>query len=302
MPPASIVPKIFNRERVASNRNRAAANFHEYDFLKQRVSRDIVERLKDSPRQFARALDLGCHTGELSQALMNAGQVNSVEATDISAGMVHRATNNGIAATIVDDEALPFDPQTFDLIASAFSLHWVNDLPGTLIQIRTALKPDGLLLAALPGAGSLRELRDAFAATELEMFGGISPRISPFPSLQDMAALLQRAGFALPVADRDFITVRYNSTLDLMLDLRGMGETAAFATGSGRALSRRFLARLEKTYRDKHADQDGRLPASYEIIHISGWAPAPDQPKPLKPGVPKISLDRAINGSRKKTR
>jgi NADH dehydrogenase [ubiquinone] 1 alpha subcomplex assembly factor 5 len=183
-----------------------------------------------------------------------------------------------------DEEALPFAEQSLDLVVSGLALHFVNDLPGTLIQIRRALKPDGLLLAALLGGATLTELRTAFLTAEEELEGGASPRVAPFADVRDLGGLLQRAGFALPVADSDTVTVTYREPLALMLELRAMGSSNALTERSRRPLRRATLARAIEIYRERFGLPDGRVPATFEIVTLTGWAPHPSQPKPLRPG------------------
>ena len=293
-------PKLFDRARVARNRDRASSDFREYAFLKGRESTQLLERLQDSPRKFERALDLFAHDGQATEALINSGQVATVTAIESSPRMVDALKRKGFEARLCSGDVLPFEPATFDLVVSIQSLHWVNDLPGLLRQIRTVLKPDGLFLACLFGGGTLSELRTALIEAENEITGGISPRLSPLPGLQDMAGLLQAAGFALPVADRDRVTVRYQHPMRLLSDLKGMGEQAAFAHRPDQArlpLSRRILARMSEIYMDRFSDPDGRVRASFEIIWLSGWAPGAGQPKPLRPGSGKFSLADAVKQS-----
>ena len=290
---------MFDRARLRALRNRRARTFEEYDFLKARVSNDLLERLADTSHEFAEALDLGCHTGGLARQLNEQSGIRRVVATDLSPAMVEQARASGVDARIGDEERLPFEANQFDLVASALSLHWVNDLPGTLVQVRNVLKPDGLFLAGLFGAGTLTELRTCLMEAEAELTGGASPRISPLPGLQDMAGLMQRAGFALPVVDIDHVTVRYASPFKLLQDLGGMAERAAFAAqagseGGARGLSRRILARMAEIYADRFSDADGKVRASFEIIYLSGWAPAPGQPKPKRPGSATVRLADAL--------
>lgn len=294
VPPNAAPPRLFDRERVARNRSRAAASFNEYDFLKARVSSDIADRLADTSHSFDRAFDLGAHDGQLAKLLQASDQVGSVEAGDMSGGMVALSRAGGLNAKQIDEEDLPFPQASLDLIVSALSLHWVNDLPGALVQIRQALKPDGLFLGALFGAGTLSELRASLMEAETELTGGVAARVSPLPGLRDMASLMQRAGFALPVVDRDQVVVRYGSPMGLLADLKGMGERAAFAAGTTRPLSRRVLMRAMEIYANDHCDPDGRVRATFEVVHMSGWSPADSQPKPLKPGSAKISLADAV--------
>jgi len=179
-------------------------------------------------------------------------------------------------------------------VLAPLTLHWVNDLPGTLIQIRRILKPDGLFLGALFGTGTLAELRTVLTEAETELTGGLAPRFSPLPGLRDMADLMQRAGFALPVADRDMLDVTYSHPGVLLSDLKGMGERASFVAGTSRALSAPVLARATELYAQRFAALRGRVRASFEIVHVSGWAPGPGQPQPLKPGSARVSLANAV--------
>ncbi|MEM1146236.1 MAG: methyltransferase domain-containing protein [Pseudomonadota bacterium] len=296
-------PKLFDAMRVARNRDRAAYRFRDYAFLKARESNQLLERLDDSPRFFASALDLGAHDGQASEVLRAHPRVGEVMAWEVSARMRDQLAQNGFSAAGSLEDRLPFAPHTFDLVASVLSLHWVNDLPGLFLQVRQILKPDGLFLACLFGGGTLHELRAALIEAESETTGGVSPRLSPLPGLQDMAGLLQRAGFALPVADTERVVVRYAHPMKLLYDLKGMGEQAAFAETPGqhrRPLSRRILSRMAEIYQAKYSDEDGRIRASFDIIWLSGWAPAAGQPTPLKPGSGKFSLADAVNQRRSK--
>jgi SAM-dependent methyltransferase len=183
-----------------------------------------------------------------------------------------------------DEEFLPFGPGTLDLVVSGLSLQFVNDLPGVLLQVRQALKGDGLFLAALLGAGSLSELREAFLVAETEIYGGATPRVAPFADVRALGGLLQRAGFALPVADVDTLRVTYPHPLALMTELKGMGASNVLAERSRRPMTRRLLARGAEVYGERFATPDGRVPATFEIVTLTGWAPDPSQPKPLRPG------------------
>ena len=195
---------------------------------------------------------------------------------------------------VADEEALPFRDASLDLVVSALALQFVNDLPGTLVQIRRALKPDGLFLAALVGGETLTELRQAFAAAESEVEGGVSPRVAPFADVRDLGALLQRAGFALPVTDIDRLTVRYDSPFALMHDLRRMGATNALIERRRTPLRRATLLRMAEIYAERFADPDGRVRATFEIVWLSGWAPHPSQQQPLKPGSAQARLADAL--------
>lgn len=284
-------PKIFDRQRVRRSRKRAIVNYPKYSFLKTRAAEELVERLADTPRRFPLALDLGAHTGIAAHALAETGKVDTIIAADLSEGM---ARHSGALAIAADEECLPIGDDTLDLIVSLLSLHTVNDLPGALVQIRRALKPDGLFIGCLFGAGTLAELRTSLMQAEAELTGGAAQRVAPLPGLQDMAGLLQRAGLALPVADIERVTVRYDTPFHLMEDLKGMGERAAFASSERPPLSRRILNRMAEIYTERYSDPDGRLRASFEIVWLSGWAPAPGQPKPLRPGSAKQSLASAV--------
>ncbi len=287
----STPPLLFDRRRLRVRRDQAALSYHQYDFLKRRVSNDILERLDDVPRAFPKALDLGSHDGHLAKALSKRTGTDWTVACDLSERFAAACPRPSLVG---DESALPFAEGSFDLVVSALSLHWIDDLPGALIQARRALKPDGLFLAALFGAGTLRELRTCFLEAETSALGGAGLRIAPLPGLQDAANLLQRAGFSLPVADVEKITVRYDTPFHLMADLKGMGERAAFAAPAKGGLSRRILVDMAKRYAEQFADPDGRLRASFEIIHIQGWSPGPGQPKPLAPGSAKTSLADAV--------
>lgn len=291
-PPAP--PQIFDRARLAARRNRIAKSFADYDFLRQRVLEDLESRLDDTSRKFERGLELSASGGELSARLMASGKAAAMVAADTAPRFRDAATARGLETAEADEEALPFLPASFDLVAAPLCLHWVNDLPGALAQIRRILKPDGLFLGALFGAGTLGELRSVLTEAESEMMGGLAPRLSPLPGLRDMAGLLQRAGFALPVADRDTVTVRYGEPARLVHDLKGMGERAAFARGTARPLPRRVLRRALNLYRERYSDADGKVAATFEIVHVLGWAPAPGQPQPLRPGSARVSLADAV--------
>ena len=195
---------------------------------------------------------------------------------------------------VADEEALPFAAQRFDLVLSAMSLHWVNDLPGTLIQIARILKPDGLFLGAMLGGATLWQLRQALAAAESEIEGGLSPRVSPFADLRDAAGLLQRAGFALPVADGETIEVEYDNALDLMRELRAMGESNLVAERRRGLARRTTLLRAAEIYRERFAQPSGRIAASFEVLFLHGWAPHDSQPKPLRPGSARHRLAEAL--------
>ncbi|MBI1359119.1 MAG: methyltransferase domain-containing protein [Alphaproteobacteria bacterium] len=285
--------RIFDRRLLSRRRTRAAAGFEAYSFLKQAAAEDIVLRLSAINRQFARVLDLGGHDGRVGQTLHadpeTRDRIGEIITTDLSPVWLRPPL--GVAC---DEEALPFADGSFDLVVSALSLHWINDLPGTLIQIRRALKPDGLFIGIALGGRTLNELRTALLAAEDEIRGGAGQHVSPFLDVIDGAGLLQRAGFAMPVSDGDALTVRYAEPLKLLADLKGMGETAAFAQRAGPPLTRAVLFRAMEIYRERFSDPDGRVRATFDFIALSGWAPAPDQPKPKRPGSATTRLADAL--------
>jgi len=247
-------------------------------------------------RSFPLAVDLGARDGSFARALAAsaaAGRVGVLIEADLSPAML--AGRAGLRV-VADEEALPFKAESLDLVVSTLSLHWVNDLPGALVQIRRALKPDGLFVASVLGGSTLTELRQALVAAEAELSDGAGLRVSPFADAFDAAGLLQRAGFALPVADVDRLVVRYGHPLKLLADLRAMGETNALVDRARRPLSRAVLARACELYIERFADADGRVRASFDIITMTGWAPHPDQQQPLKPGSAKMRLADALGG------
>lgn len=281
--------RIFDRTLHARRRARAAASFGEYSFLKQAAAEDIALRLEAVNRRFDRALDLGAHDGTLARVLkadpLIGGRISEIVSADLSPAFGHQTA---------DEEALPFEEHSFDLIVSALSLHWVNDLPGALIQIRRVLKPDGLFIATVLGGRTLTELRQSLLAAEDEIRGGAANRVSPMLDVFDAAGLLQRTQFAMPVADNDVRTVRYAHPLKLLADLRGMGETAAFANRTNPALTRGILMRAMEIYAQRFSDPDGRIRATFEFVSLSGWAPGPDQPKAKRPGSATVRLADAL--------
>lgn len=271
-------PAIFDRSLLRTRRQRARTLGAE-TFLIDRVAAELGERLDAVVREFGAAVDLGTPTEAVRRVLKESGKVGTV----VAAAPVG-ASDGDFSLVVADEEALPFATGSLDLIVSALALQFVNDLPGTLIQARRALKPDGLLLAALIGGDSLSELREAFATAESEIEGGLSPRVAPFADVRELGGLLQRAGFALPVVDSDRLTVRYDSVLALMHDLRRMGATNVLSERRRTPLKRATLRRLAEIYAERFADPDGRLRATFEIVWLSGWAPHESQQKPLKPG------------------
>jgi SAM-dependent methyltransferase len=286
-------PHLFDRALHRRRLDRAARGYA--GFLKRRAAEDIVERLAAVRRDFPIAADLGARDGGFAKALAasDAGaKVGLLVETDLSAAML--AGRAGVRL-VADEERLPFAPESLDLAVSSLALHWTNDFVGALIQIRQALKPDGLFLAAMLGGSTLTELRAALTTAELDLSNGAGPRVSPFADAFDAAGLLQRAGFALPVTDIDRVTVRYDHALALMADLRAMGETSVLVEGAGRPLTRPLIARTIEIYAQRFAEADGRIVATFEILTLTGWAPHASQPQPLAPGSAKMRLADALH-------
>jgi SAM-dependent methyltransferase len=285
-------PRLFDHALLDVRRRRALAHATAgADFLLATVADDVIERLSAVNRRFALAIDIGTPLPLLAERVLASGQVDGVARIDRLA-----ETRPDIAS---DLEQLPLASARFDLAVSALALHWVDDLPGTLAQIREALKPDGLLLAALLGGETLFELRQSLAAAEAEITGGASPRVAPFAELRAAGALLQRAGFALPVIDQDRRVVRYDSALDLMRDLRAMGATNVLHERSRKPLTRAILLRAVAIYAERFSDPDGRVRATFDVISLSGWKPHESQQKPLRPGSAKARLADALGAVEK---
>ncbi|MCG6121646.1 MAG: methyltransferase domain-containing protein [Microvirga sp.] len=281
---------VFDRALVRRRLARAHAQGFA-PFLVEHAVADLALRLAPVAREFDVALDIGTPGPQAAAFLRESGR----------AGTVFRAAFAGMSsgeagAVVADEEALPFAKERFDLATSILSLHAVNDLPGALVQIRRALKPDGLFIGCLLGGASLTELRQAFTAAEAEIEGGASPRVAPFADVRDLGGLLQRAGFALPVTDVEPVTVRYGDPFALMRDLRAMGLTNALVARRRTPLRRATLMRAAAIYAERFADADGRLRANFEIVWLSGWAPHESQQKPLRPGSAKARLADALGG------
>lgn len=282
-------PTVFDRTLLVHRRSRALARQQVgADFLLERIVEDAADRLASVMRGFETGIALGDPTCRTAEMLRRSGKVTNV----IDA--VPPGTPLRPGAILADEEALPLRTGSADLIVAVASLHWVNDLPGSLAQIRRALAPDGLLLAALPGGETLTELRQSLLAAEAEILGGASPRVAPFVDVRDMGALLQRAGFALPVTDVDRFTVRYADLFGLIRDLRAMGATTALADRTRRPTPRRLFLRAAELYAARFSDADGRIRATFEIVSASGWAPHPAQQKPARPGSATVRLADAL--------
>jgi SAM-dependent methyltransferase len=275
-PNPTAAPMLFDRALLRARQSRALRS-GPATFLLDRVAEDLAERLHAVLREFKTAADIGTEGDQLRNTL---------------AGRVDQLTP--IALPDHESEPLALAPESLDLAVSALALQFVNDLPGVLAQIRRALKPDGLLLAALIGGDTLTELRQSFAAAEAECEGGVSPRVAPFADLREIGALLQRVGFALPVTDVDRIVVRYASAFALMADLRHMGATNILVERRRTPTRRATLLRMAQLYGERFADEDGRVRATFDVIWLSGWAPHASQQKPLQPGSAKASLAEAV--------
>ena len=295
MPGQSSAATPFDRKLLQRRRERAAPRLAGHDFLIREAAERLADRLEDVRRTFPVALDLGCHTGQLAGVLGNRGGIETLVQCDLSATMARQAAANGQPALVGDEEFLPFGGGSFDLIMSCLDLHWVNDLPGALLQIRHALKPDGLFIAVMFGLGTLDELRDCLIEAEAETRGGASPRVSPFADARDGAALLQRAGFALPVADIETLNVTYPDALALMHDLGGMGESNAAQARSERFAGRELFGRTAALYAQRHAAGDGRIPARFRLLFLTGWAPHESQQHALRPGSARQRLAQALD-------
>lgn len=286
---------LFDRASVVRNRLRA----HSENFLVDEIAARLADRLLDIQRTFPEMLDFSGQPG-LGKQLSTSGVAASrgIETVYTLADTAAFAT--GKTAIVASAEALPVAAQRVDLAMSVMALHWANDLPGTLVQVRRVLKPDGLLLAAFLGGDTLMELRECLGAAEIDVSGGISPRVIPFVDLRDAGGLLQRAGFALPVADQDRINVTYASPVALMHDLRAMGETNALTQRRKQFTSRKVFARASELYEQRYA-KNGRINATFDVIYLTGWAPHESQQKPLRPGSATTRLAEALEAEEQPT-
>lgn len=289
------IPRIFDRDQVRKNRIRCRQVFHNHDFICDLAGREVADRLLDIRKEFATGIMNGA--GRLSPETLSSiarnGGVQTLVTTDILAGQEQDL--------VLAEEELPFGKDSLDFIGSFLTLHTANDLPGALIQINYALRPDGLFLGAMFGGETLYELRQAMIHTETRLKGGVTPRVMPFADKQQMGALLQRAGFALPVVDSDIIEVTYNSLHDLLYDVRGMGESNVVSDRPLACPGKGFFQEVEKTYREHFADPQGKLTARFEIIYLIGWAPHATQQQPLRPGSAESSLAEALGTQEQET-
>ncbi|MGQ7794285.1 methyltransferase domain-containing protein [Faunimonas sp. B44] len=294
MPVPPILDKTAHRAQLARALRRNAPGM---DFLARQAAGDIMERLDVVDRRFELAA-----IAEPGDTLAEMLARSSKAATTVRlCGFAGDCGRGDLPGLVGDEESLPFAPESLDLFVSVLSLHWANDLPGALVQIRRALRPDGLFLAAMLGGDTLTELRQTLAEAEAEVRGGASPRVLPFADVRDLGALLQRAGFALPVADRDVLTVRYDSAFHLMRDLRGMGAANVLVERDRRPPPRRLFLRAAEIYADRFADPDGRVRATFEVVSLSGWAPHEGQQKPARRGSATVSLADVLGKGRSRT-
>lgn len=287
--------RLFDDRLIAANRRRAlAAGNPGADFLLDIAAREIAERLALVERHFDEAVELHGGTGIAARIAVATGKIGKMERVEVVRGFA------GSDGTVREAawETVPLEPQSVNLVLSPLALHLTNDTPGMLVQIRRALKPDGLFLAAIPGAGTLAELRDVLLTAEVELYGGASPRVVPFADIRDIGSLMQRAGFTLPVIDEENYTVRYDSIFPLMRDLKAMGMANPLLGRSRRPVGRPFFLRAAELYAERHADPDGRIRATFSFIYVSGWTAHESQQKPLKPGSAKMRLADALDPNR----
>ncbi len=285
------VPLLFDRELLTARRNRHADHASGVDFLLARVADDFAERLGIVTRRFDAGLNIEAHHGLVSRRLRGVSNVGTIADAEPSARL--RALCDGPLMP-VDFDALALPDASVDLVVSGLSLHLVNDLPGALVQLRRAMTPDGLFLAALLGGETLKELREAWLIAEDEIMGGASPRVAPFADVRAMGALLQRAGFALPVADVDTVRVTYETPLALMRELRAMGASNMLVARRRVPVTRGLLLRAAQIYQERFSQADGRIFATFEIVTLTAWTPHESQPKPLQPGSAKRRLADAL--------
>ena len=291
----SAPPRLFDRALLAARRNRAADNFAQAYFLRDRAIEDTLLTLSAINRQFDLALDMAAADGGFGRALAAsevASKIGLLIEGELSERMLAHAS--GRARLVMDEETLPFGDDTLGLVVSVLGLHTVNDLPGTLVQILRALKGDGLFIGSLFGGETLRELRGCLMDAEIEVRGGYGPRIAPFAEAPDLIDLMKRIGFAMPVVDSDRVTVSYEHPLRLMQEVRAMGESNVLVERPRMGLNRAILERAAALYFERFADAEGRITATFEIITLSGWKPHASQQKPLKPGSAKMRLADAL--------
>ena len=285
------VPLLFDQQLIGQHRQRASRDYADFAFLKDAAAARLADRLELIRRDFNLCLDLGAHDGRLAQHFaQDSGQdlsgsvkIGHMIQADPAVGFALAAANYGSGIVHALDQ-LPYKAESFDAVFSCLSMHWVDDLPGLMMQARRLLKPDGLLLMSLLGGKSLIELRQVLAEAEQDITGGLSPRCAPMADIRDIGGLLGRAGLALPVADSDRLTVHYPHMFKLMADLRGMGEQNALLARLKTPTRRDVFYRAAEIYQQRFGQADGQIPASFEIVTVTGWAPHESQQKPLRPG------------------
>ncbi|MDO6964853.1 methyltransferase domain-containing protein [Rhizobium alvei] len=276
---------------AASRRKRAAAGFDPANgFLLDLAAEELALRLSAMERHFDQGVELFGADGSVGRQCLATGRIGTLERVEIAGRFAP-----DIAVESYED--VPLEPHSKNIVLAPLYMHLVNDLPGCLIQIRRALKPDGLLLAAIPGAGTLQELGEVLIETDIALNGGMSPRVMPFADIRSVGSLLQRAGFALPVVDVETYTVRYGSLFSLMRDLRAFGMTNMLIDRSRRPLDRRFFMEAARIYQDRFGDPDGKIRTTFSVIYVCGWAPHESQQKPLKPGSAKMRLADALKAA-----
>ena len=286
---------VFDPATARAKRNRIAENFDDYNFLFDWSGRHLLDRLSDIKREYPSALIMGMRQGkDFFGTIARDERLHHITALEYSDAFVNAPLPASLHKVQAYEELLPFAASSFDLILCNLGLHGLNDLPGTLAQIKRSLRPDGLFLASMLGGQTLHELKSCLLEAELEITGGISPRVAPFADKQDMGALMQRGGFALPVIDSEMITVTYENAFKLFADLRGMGETNSLTQRQKSIPPRALFLRAAEIYAQKFAEDDGRIVASFDIIFLLGWAPHESQQKPLQPGSAKTRLAEAL--------
>jgi len=263
----------FDRTAVRTHRARIARTFKNHDFLLRECAIRLSQRLIEFDQPFRQILDLGCHSGELTEELQTVGGIEDIFLSDVSSKMTAIGKSKGMDTVVAEEELLPFAPGAFDAVVSCMSLHWVNDLPGTLSQIFRILRPGGLLLASFLGGETLRELRGAFLTAENTLGLAHEPRTSPFIDVRDAGNLMTRAKFLKPVADIDTITAKYHNMFHLMSDLRGMGETNACRSRTRKFSRREIFLNASEIYENLEGLEDKKIPATFQIVTITGWTP-----------------------------
>ena len=295
--PSDSPARVFDRKLLLRRRARVAQTLRDYDFLLERVADDLAERLALIRRSFPLAVNLGAHHGLVSERIAGIAGIEQIIDTD---GSLQALAHCSGLRVLADEEALPFKDGALDLVVSGLSPHLINDLPGTLVQIRRALKPDGLLLASLLGGETLKELRQAWLQAEAEISGGASPRVAPFADVRALGALLQRAGFSLPVVDTEIVTVTYKDPFALMRELKAMGASNMLEARRRQPVTRALLVRAAEIYAEQFGTNDGRIPATFEILTLTAWAPDPSQQQPLRPGSATARLADALGVKERK--